>query len=322
MHVTVLAGGYGGARFVAGLRRAEPEAKITVIGNTADDLIAFGLNISPDLDTIMYTLGRGLDTDRGWGRSDEGWRAIEELRAYGVEPGWFGLGDRDLATHLVRTQMLNGGYPLHLVTEALCRRWQPGVDLLPMTNDRVETHVLVDQPSGRQAMHFQQWWIQHHAKLPAHGFVQIGIEEATPAPGVIEALTSADVIVLAPSNPVVSIGPILAVPRLRQQVRQSSAAVVGVSPIIGGGPVRGMADACLTAIGVPVSPAGVAQHYGARASEGLLDGWLLDSSDAEQVDALNSSGITCRAVPLWLDPADAAAQVAADALHLAEATRS
>lgn len=321
MHVTVLAGGYGGARFVAGLRRAASQATISVIGNTADDLIAFGLNISPDLDTVMYTLGDGLDTERGWGRRDEGWRAISELREYGVEPGWFGLGDRDLATHLVRTQMLAAGYPLDQVTQALCHRWQPGVDLLPMSNDRVETHVVVEDSEGRRAMHFQQWWIEHRAALPAQEFLQIGIEQARPAPGVLAALNAADVIVVAPSNPVVSIGPILAVPGIREAVVGSPAAVIGVSPIIGGAPVRGMADACLTAIGVPVSAAAVAAHYGSRDSAGLLDGWLVDTTDTDQVATVTDSGITCQAVPLWLDPPSAAEQVAADLLLLAELVR-
>src|SRR3954447_13043736 len=159
--ITVLSGGVGGARFLQGLlrllERTSAHSQVTVIANTADDIWLHGLKVCPDLDTVMYTLGGGIDTERGWGRTDETWHAKEELAAYGVEPTWFGLGDRDLATHLVRTQMLEAGYPLSAVTTALCDRWRPGVALLPMSEDRVETHVVVDddqQPSGQRAMHF------------------------------------------------------------------------------------------------------------------------------------------------------------------------
>ena len=140
-----------------------------MVANTADDIWLHGLKVCPDLDTVMYTLGGGIDTERGWGRTEETWHAKEELAAYGVEPTWFGLGDRDLATHLVRTQMLEAGYPLSAVTEALCRRWQPGVRLLPMTDDRVETHIAIDddaEPSGRRVVHFQEYWVRLHAEVP------------------------------------------------------------------------------------------------------------------------------------------------------------
>ncbi len=206
LRCTVLSGGVGGATFLRGLRRV-PDLEVTVVANTADDLWMHGLKICPDLDTVMYTLGGGIDTERGWGRTDESWRVKEELAAYGVEPTWFGLGDRDLATHLVRTQMVESGYPLSAVTAALCRRWQPGVTLLPMTDDRVETHVLVDddaEPSGRRAIHFQEYWVRLRAQVPARGVVPVGLDRATPAPGVLEAIAQADVVVVPPSNPVVS----------------------------------------------------------------------------------------------------------------------
>src|SRR5689334_7504959 len=216
--ITVLSGGVGGARFLTGLLhllRADgptgtvvgPEGfEVTVVSNTADDIWLHGLKICPDLDTVMYTLGGGIDAERGWGRTDETWRVKDELAAYGVGPDWFGLGDRDLATHLVRTQMLDAGYPLSDVTAALCARWQPGVTLLPMTDQRCETHVLVEDGGKRKAIHFQEWWIRHRAGLPALGFVQVGIDSAKPAPGVLEAIDEADVVLIAPSNPVVSIG--------------------------------------------------------------------------------------------------------------------
>jgi LPPG:FO 2-phospho-L-lactate transferase len=279
MRITVLAGGVGGARFLQGVRAAFPQAEVTVIGNTADDIWLHGLKVCPDLDTVMYTLGGGIDPVHGWGREADTTGVLDELRAYGVEPLWFTLGDKDIATHLVRTQLLTAGYPLSDITQALCRRWQPGVTLLPMTDDRVETHVVVQQADGPAAIHFQQWWVQHRAALPASQFRFVGIDQARPAPGVLEAVAGADVVVLPPSNPVVSIGPILAVPGLRDAVREGPAPVVGVSGIVGGRPVKGMADTCLRVIGVEPTSAAVAAHYGCRAGDGLLDGWVHEQGD-------------------------------------------
>src|SRR6266542_5241 len=207
MHIVVLAGGIGGARFLRGVREVARDngAQVTAIVNVGDDVTLHGLRICPDLDSVMYALGGGADPERGWGRAGETWTVKEELAAYGAEPTWFGLGDRDIATHLVRTRMLGNGYPLSAVTEALCARWQPGVTLLPMSDDRVETHVVVDLPDGRKAIHFQEWWVRYRADPPAQAFVQAGVEDAKPAPGVLEALAAADAILLAPSNPVVSV---------------------------------------------------------------------------------------------------------------------
>jgi len=275
--VVVVVGGVGGARFLLGVKAllglppiGEPEAaarhEVTAVVNTGDDVWLHGLRICPDLDTCMYTLGGGIDTERGWGRTGESWTVKDELSAYGADPDWFGLGDKDLATHLVRTRMLRAGYPLSAVTEALCDRWRPGVRLLPMTDDRVETHVVVDVPEAtRQAIHFQEWWVRYQAGPRAHSIVPVGAEDARPAPGVAEAITDADVVLLAPSNPVVSVGTVLAVPGIRAALRKTDAAVVGVSPIVGGRPLRGMADACLTAIGVATTAEAVGRHYGARA---------------------------------------------------------
>ena len=293
-----------------------PDAELTVVVNTGDDITMYGLRICPDLDTVMYTLGDGIDRARGWGREGESWRVKDELAEYGAEPAWFGLGDLDLATHLVRTRMLDAGYPLSAVTEALCDRWRPGVRLLPMSDDRVETHVLVDAADrpGRQAIHFQEWWVRHRAALPAYGFVQVGLEAAKPAPGVLDALASADAILFAPSNPVVSVGTILAVPGIRDAVRSAPGPVVGLSPIVGGAPVRGMADACLTAIGVATTAAAVGRHYGSRAwSDGVLDGWLVDTADAGAA----VPGVRVEAVPLMMVDEDATAAMARAALALA-----
>ncbi len=325
--LTVLSGGVGGARFLQGLlrlvERSGSATSVTVIANTADDIWVHGLKVCPDLDTVMYTLGGGIDAERGWGRTSETWHAKDELAAYGVEPTWFGLGDRDLATHLVRTQMLEAGFPLSDVTAALGRRWLSEVNggrlqLLPMTDDRVETHVVIDDPEtgDRRAVHFQEYWVRHHAAVPAHVVVPVGIDEATPAPGVLEAIRDADVVLVPPSNPVVSVGTILGVPGIREALSTTTAPVVGVSGIIGQDHVHGMARQLLGVIGVEVSAAGVAEHYGARSSGGLLDGWLVDTLDEPLVERVTAAGIRCRAVPLWMTDHDATADLALAALDL------
>ena len=311
--IVALAGGIGGARFLRGLLAAAPQAEITVIGNTGDDIELFGLQISPDLDTVMYTLGNGIHEEQGWGRRDETFVVKEELALYGVQPQWFGLGDRDIATHIVRTQMRKAGYPLSQVTAALCARWNPGVNLLPMTDDRVETHVEIEDEGGRRFIHFQEWWIKYRASAPALRIVPINAESATPAPGVIDAIKSADVILFPPSNPVVSIGTILAIPGIRRALLASAAPLVGVSPIVGGSPVRGMADACLASINVKSSAWGVAQHYGARSHGGLLHGWLVDDVDMDC--ALD--GLRVHARPLIMKDLESSKDIAAAALELA-----
>ncbi|GAA1690557.1 2-phospho-L-lactate transferase [Streptomyces yatensis] len=331
MRIVVLAGGIGGARFLRGLMSAAPDADITVIGNTGDDIHLFGLKVCPDLDTVMYTLGGGIHEEQGWGRADETFTVKEELAAYGVGPEWFGLGDRDFATHIVRTQMIGAGYPLSAVTEALCARWQPGVRLLPMTDDRVETHVLIDDPdapggvhdpdapggAGRKAVHFQEYWVRLRASVPAHAVVPVGADQAKPAPGVLEAIADADVVLFPPSNPVVSVGTILAVPGVREAIADAGIPVVGLSPIVGDAPVRGMADKVLAAVGVESTAAAVAKHYGS----GLLDGWLVDTVDAGAVDEVEAAGIRCRAIPLMMTDLEATAAMAAEALKLAEEVR-
>ena len=321
MHIVVLAGGIGGARFLQGVRRhaRATGARVTAIVNVGDDITVHGLRVCPDLDSVMYTLGGGADRDRGWGRADETWTVKSELAAYGAQPEWFGLGDRDVATHLVRSAMLAAGHPLSAVTRALCERWRPGVDLLPATDDRLETHVETEAGT----IHFQEWWIRSRARIPARRFVFAGAEAAKPAPEVLAALQSADAVLLAPSNPVVSIGPILAVRAVRDAVASGRPPVVGVAPIIGGAPVRGMADACLAALGVECSAAAVGRLYGARGAgggpgptgggwpqgPGMLDGWLVDA-DADA--GAEVPGVTVRAVPLWMaDEAATAAMVAA-----------
>ncbi|MGW2934440.1 2-phospho-L-lactate transferase [Streptomyces sp. NPDC001156] len=326
MRIVVLAGGIGGARFLRGLKRAVPDADVTVIGNTGDDIHLFGLKVCPDLDTVMYTLGGGINEEQGWGRADETFHLKEELAAYGVGPEWFGLGDRDFATHIVRTQMLGAGYPLSAVTEALCDRWKPGVRLIPMSDDRVETHVAVTLPDSdsdagageRKVIHFQEYWVRLRASVPAEAVVPVGADQAKPAPGVLEAIAEADVVLFPPSNPVVSVGTILAVPGIREAIADAGVPVVGLSPIIGDAPVRGMADKVLAAVGVESTAAAVAEHYGS----GLLDGWLVDTVDASAVERVEAAGIRCRAVPLMMTDLEATARMAQEALALAEEVRT
>jgi LPPG:FO 2-phospho-L-lactate transferase len=308
MHIVSLAGGIGGARFLRGLRATAPDDQITVIGNTGDDITLFGLRVCPDLDTVMYTLGGGIDEAQGWGRAEETHVVKEELAAYGVEPQWFGLGDRDFATHIVRSQMLEAGYPLSQITQALCARWQPGVRLLPMSDDRCETHVIITDEHGKRAVHFQEWWVRLRASVAAESFALVGVDQAKPAPGVLDAIADADVVILPPSNPVVSIGTILQVPGIRDALTAKT--VVGVSPIIGGAPVRGMADACLTAIGVETSAQAVLELYGSD----LIGGWLVAPEDA----AVALDGVRVEARPLLMHDLDATAAIARAALDLAQ----
>jgi LPPG:FO 2-phospho-L-lactate transferase len=330
MHITVIAGGIGGARFLQGARAfaRQHDATVTAIVNVGDDLTLHGLRICPDLDSVMYTLGGGNDTERGWGRAKESFTVKEELAAYGLGPEWFGLGDRDLATHITRSAMLNAGYPLSAVVRHLCRRWQPGVELLPATDDKLETHVIVSATDasdnglvtsssasvglegGDYALHFQEWWVRFRASITARRFVFAGAEQARPAPGVLSALEQTDVILLAPSNPVVSIAPVLAVSGIRAALVSSPAPVIGISPIISGAPVRGMADKCLSAIGVECSASGVGAAYGARTADGILDAWLVDSADAGTV----VPGVTVRSAPLWMTDDDATAAIVRSAL--------
>lgn len=326
MRITVLAGGVGGAKFVGGMRShlAAVEAaggeapEITVVVNTGDDMWLTGLKVCPDLDSITYALGGVNDLDRGWGRAGESERVSAELTAFGVGWPWFTLGDLDLGTHIARTSLLRDGLTLSEATVRITARWPLGVRLLPMSDADVETHVEVEVPGeGVQLIHFEEWWVKWRASLPARRFVQQDVDAAAPAPGVLEAIADTDAVILAPSNPVVSIGTILGVPGIADAVRGTRAPVVGVSPIIGGAAVRGMADACLTAIGVETSAEAVGRHYGARSDGGLLDAWLVGEEDAAAVEPLTASGLRTRAVPLWMRDDATSARLAADAIAAA-----
>ncbi len=324
MRITAIAGGVGGARFLRGLRAhlddtpGLGDTDLTVVGNTGDDITLFGLRVCPDLDTLLYTLGGDVDEGRGWGRADDGSVVQAELRAYGAEPQWFTLGDKDFGTHVARSQWLGQGLPLSEVTARLAERWGlPGrrVRLLPMSDSPVETHVVLEEDGQRRAVHFQEWWVRMRAQVPAASFVAAGMDRATAAPGVLDAIREADVVLLPPSNPVVSIGIVLGVPGVREALRGTRAPVVGVSPLISGAPVRGHADACLAALGLPSTTAAVAGLY-----EDFLDGWLVDPADAGTVPAsAGGRGLTVREhhSPLLMRDVSSAAAIAAEALGLA-----
>ena len=320
--IVVLAGGVGGSKFVVGVREAArrrwpgvdggSRAEITVVINTGDDLWLSGLRLQPDIDSMIYALAGVNDTDRGWGRAGESERVAAELHAWNAGWPWFTLGDLDLGAHIARTGWLREGATVAEVVTRLADRWPLGVRLLPMTDAEVDTYVTTDE--GR--MHFQEWWTRHRAAVPAQGFDNPGIEESAPAPGVVAALSAADAILFAPSNPVVSLGPILRVPGVAEAVRRARGGVAGVSPIIAGSPVRGMADACLAAVGIPATAAGVGLHYGSRAAGGLLDAWLIADEDAALASPLDEQGLRAPVHPLWmrdLDTATALAGVAIDA---------
>lgn len=319
MNIVVIAGGVGGARYLKGLeahlRSAQPndETNVTAIVNVGDDVWFAGLRITPDLDSIMYALAGENDEERGWGRRGETERVNAELAAYGLDTAWFTLGDLDIGTHLVRTHLLREGVPLHEVAGRLCTRWGLTTTLLPATNDQVETHVHTD---AGHVLHFQEWWVRHRANLTANRFEYRGAEESLPTPGVVDSIMHADRIIIAPSNPVVSVGAVLAIPGIRDALARTQAPIVGISPVIGGSVVRGMADACLAAIGVETRSDAIALHYGSRSNGGLLDAWLVDSVDATYVDPLEQRGIATRAVPLWMDTTEKSEQLAHDSLSV------
>jgi LPPG:FO 2-phospho-L-lactate transferase len=272
----VLSGGVGGARFVRGLVDAVDPGDVTVIGNVGDDVEVLGLHVSPDIDSVLYALADLGDDERGWGRAGETWNALGTVDALGGE-AWFRLGDRDLGLHLVRTQALRNGEPLSVVTHRLIHAFGVETTLLPATDDRLRTWL--DTPAG--SFEFQQWFVARGHRDEVDGVRFEGAGAAAPAPGVLDALASADVILLAPSNPHVSLGPILAVPAIRDALAARRVPAVAVSPLIGGRAVKGPADRMLARLAGGTAPAHVASCY-----EGLIDALVVDRADADALDGL------------------------------------
>ena len=315
MSTTVLAGGVGAARFLVGLLAVVEPTEITAIVNVGDDFVLNGLSISPDLDTVTYTLAGAVNPDTGWGLVGETWQAMNLLRTLGGE-AWFNLGDRDLATHLFRTARLAGGGTLSEVAAALAKAWHLGLTLLPATDDRLQTRITLAEaaaPAERPGVHheagdeigFQEYFVGLHHDVAVAGVRFDGAQASRPAPGVLAALTDPAVtrIVVAPSNPLVSIAPLLAVPGIREAVTARRDAVVAVSPIVAGSALKGPADRLLVELGHESSVVGVARLYAPFAS--VL---VVDEADAASADAVEAEGMRCVVAPtIMSDPTAAAA---------------
>ena len=313
MKVVALAGGVGAGKFLRGLVRAVAAEDVTVVVNTGDDLTVHGLHVSPDVDSVTYWLGGVADRERGWGRAGETFRATEELRAFGAEGAWFGLGDLDLGTHLHRTALLAAGRTLTEATAAVAARFGVTARLLPMSDDRVTTRIDAVDGRGRTLdLHLQEYWVLRGARDEVKAVRFEGAGQARPAPGVLESIEAADAVLVCPSNPIVSIDPILAVPGVRDTVAARRDVVVGVSPIVGGAPLRGMADRLLPVAAVEVSAAGVAEHYA-----GLLGGWVIDEVDASLAGRARATGAWVAVTGTIMTDDRAAEALARAALRLA-----
>jgi LPPG:FO 2-phospho-L-lactate transferase len=304
--VAVLSGGVGGARFLRGLLGVVDPAEVTIVGNVADDLEVLGLRVSPDLDSILYTLTGRSDDARGWGRADESWRALETVAEVGGD-AWFRLGDRDLGLHLVRTELLRAGVPLHEATARLARAFGLRARLLPATDDPVRTFL--ETPAG--TFPFQTWFVARGHRDEVDAVHYAGAPDASPAPGVLEALAAAAVVLVAPSNPYVSIQPILAVPGIREALEQRTVPCVAVSPLVGGRAVKGPADRMLRRLAGGTAPAHVAACY-----EGLVDALVIDVADAP---AELPAGVRPVVTRTLMTDVEAARRLAAAALDAAGA---
>ena len=286
--ITALAGGVGAARFLRGLVEVVAPSDVTAIVNVGDDIVLHGLHISPDLDTVTYTLAGAIDPERGWGLAGETWAAMDALARYGGQT-WFRLGDRDLATHLYRTQRRGEGALLSDVTAEIAAAWKLGLRLIPVTDDRLETRVTV---AGEGEIGFQEYFVGRQHAVAAESVRFVGAEVATPAPGVLEAIALADAIIVCPSNPIVSIGPVLAVPGVEEAVRSRRDRVVAVSPIIAGHALKGPADRLLVELGHEASVVGVARLYAPFVST-----LVVDEADAALASAVEAEGVRCVVAP-------------------------
>jgi LPPG:FO 2-phospho-L-lactate transferase len=302
--ITALAGGVGAARFLRGLVQVVDPAEVTVVVNTADDDWFHGLYVCPDLDSVTYTLAGAQNPDTGWGLAGETFAAIEALGRYG-EDTWFRLGDRDLATHLFRTRLLHEGATLSEATARITAAWELGPRLLPMTDDRVATRITTD--TGELAM--QEWFVRERCEPPVVGVRFAGADDAAPAPGVLEAITRADTVLVCPSNPVISIGPILSVPGVLDALVARRDRVVGVSPIIAGRPVKGPADRLMGPMGIDVSCVGVAREY-----REFCSALVIDTGDAAHAGEIEALGVRAAIADTLMTDARVAAALARDTL--------
>ena len=309
MNIVALAGGVGGAKLADGIARSSSSPGLTVIVNTGDDFSLYGLKISPDLDTVCYTLAGIEQPKTGWGRAGETWETLEELRKLGG-PDWFSLGNRDLATHLERTRRLKSGESLSRVTADFIQTWGAGAEVIPMSDDSVPTIVLTDQ--GELA--FQEYFVQLACEPAVSGFIYQGAEKAQPAPGIIRAIKSADLIVICPSNPWVSIEPILAVPGIRSALEEQT--VIAISPIIGGKAVKGPAAKMYREMGISPSAAAVAQHYGE-----LLDGFVIDKQDQQliiEIEGISTNPLKIFCTDTWMKTREDRVRLAGEVLNFGQ----
>ncbi|MEM2987973.1 MAG: 2-phospho-L-lactate transferase [Candidatus Bathyarchaeia archaeon] len=279
--VVALAGGVGAAKLLRGLVKVVPPKNLFVIGNTGDDIELYGLHISPDLDIIMYTLAGIVDEEKGWGIAGDTFNCLEMLGRLGFET-WFRLGDRDFATHIIRTKMLREGMTLSQATEKLCRMLGVKANLIPMSDDPVRTKI----QSGNMLLEFQEYFVKRGTKDTVTGVIFEGVERAEPAPGVVQAIEEAERIIICPSNPILSIAPILAIKAIKKALEKSKAPVVGISPIVGGKALKGPADRVMVGMGFEPSAYGVARFYG-----GLLKHFIIDEADGDQKNHIERLGI-------------------------------
>lgn len=315
MEIVALAGGVGAGKFLRGVDRAFPRDGLSVIVNTGDDIQLHGLHVSPDLDSVCYWLAGLMDRERGWGRANETFHAMEALRERGGVDAWFNLGDRDLATHLVRTELLRRGRTLSEVTADLTATlFGLRAEVRPMTDAPVTTRIgAIDARGEPLDLHFQEYWVKRHAADTVKDIRFEGADEAEPGPGVLDAIGLADVLLICPSNPVVSIGPILAIPGVRDAVASRRGPVVGVSPIVGGAPLAGMADRLMPVAGLEVSALGAARAYG-----DLLTAWVMDERDRASAGRIaDELGVRVAVTDTVMRSDDVAAAVARTAVDLA-----
>lgn len=308
MKVTALAGGIGAGKFLRGLVQVVPAEDVTVIVNTADDIVLHGLHVSPDLDSVMYWLAGLMDRERGWGIAHETFRTTDRLRDLAADGSWFGLGDLDMATHLLRSALISDGATLAEATEVLTQRCGVASRLLPMSNDPVATMITTGDGT---VLHFQEYWVRRGGADPVASVDYRGATEAAPSPDVIRSIGAADAIVICPSNPVASVLPILAVPGIREALASRRDHVVGVSPIIGGAPVRGMADKLMPAAGYEVTASEAARCY-----EGLIGGWVMDERDAALTARVEATGVRVAVTDTIMEDDTSSASIAQTALDL------